>query len=64
MRLVKKTLLRHVDMSSLPGYFGFTYICRHYLDESLADHGLLADVAEEALVVPGQCLEGHKFGAA
>jgi hypothetical protein len=38
--------------------------CRLYLDKALANHGLLADVAEEALVVPGQGLEGHELGAA
>jgi hypothetical protein len=38
--------------------------CRLYLDKALANHGLLADVAEEALVVPGQGLESHKLGAA
>jgi len=34
------------------------------LDESLAHHGDLALVAEEALVVPGLGLEGHELGAA
>ena len=34
-----------------------------HLDESLAHHGVLAQMAEEALVVPGQGLEGHKLGA-
>jgi len=34
------------------------------LDEPLANHGLIADVADEALVVPGEGLEGHKLGAA
>jgi len=34
------------------------------LDEPLANHGLVADVADEALVVPGEGLEGHKLGAA
>jgi len=33
------------------------------LDEALAHHGVLADVAEEALVVPGQGLEGYKLCA-
>ena len=32
-----------------------------HLNKSLADHGVLADVAEEALVVPGLGLEGHKL---
>ena len=34
------------------------------LYESLSDHGLLADGAEEAPVVPGQLLEGHELGVA
>ena len=34
------------------------------LNESLAHHGDLALVAEEALVVPGLGLEGHELGAA
>jgi hypothetical protein len=38
--------------------------CRLYLNKTLANHGLLADVAEEALVVPGQGLKSHKLGAA
>jgi len=33
------------------------------LDEALADHGVLADVAEEALVVPGQSFKGNKLCA-
>ena len=33
------------------------------LDEALANHGVFAEVAEEALVVPGQRLKGHKLGA-
>ena len=36
----------------------------NYLDESFSNHGVLADGAEEALVVPGQGLEGHELGAA
>ena len=35
-----------------------------HLNKSLADHGVLADVAEEALVVPGQSFKRHKLGAA
>jgi len=34
-----------------------------YLDEPLANHALIADVAEEALVVPGQGLKSNKLGA-
>ena len=34
------------------------------LDEALADHGDLATGAEEALVVPGESLEGHEPGTA
>ena len=34
-----------------------------YLDEPLANHALVADVAEEALVVPGQGLKSNKLGA-
>ena len=34
------------------------------LDETLANHGDLADGAEEAAVVPGQLLEGNELGAA
>ena len=33
------------------------------LNEALADHGVLADVAEEALVVPGKRLKRNKLGA-
>ena len=33
------------------------------LDEALANHGVFAEVAEEALVVPGQRLKRHKLGA-
>ena len=35
-----------------------------YLDEALAHHRVVADVAEEALVVPGESLEGDELGAA
>ena len=35
-----------------------------YLDESLPNHGDLALVTKEALIVPSQGLEGHKFCAA
>jgi hypothetical protein len=35
-----------------------------YLNESFADHRVLADGAVEAIVMPGQRLEGHKLGAA
>ena len=34
-----------------------------HLNKSLADHGVLADVTEEALVVPGERLKRHKLGA-
>ena len=33
------------------------------LNEALADHGVLADVAEEALVVPGQRFKSNKLCA-
>jgi len=33
------------------------------LNEALADHGVLADVAEEALVVPGERFKRNKLGA-
>ncbi len=53
---------------ALPMYrrycIGSSVKCRLYLDKALANHGLLADVAEEAFVVPGQGLESHKLGAA
>ena len=39
-------------------------IVAEYLDEALAHHRVVADVAEEALVVPGQSLEGDELGAA
>ena len=35
-----------------------------YLDESLANHGDLALVTKEALIVPGQGLKSHKLCAA
>ena len=38
----------------------------HYksnLYESLANHGVFAEVAEETLVVPGQRLKRHELGA-
>jgi len=34
------------------------------LDKAFANHGLLADVAEEALIMPGQRLERDELGAA
>ena len=33
------------------------------LNEALADHGVLADVTEEALVVPGERFKRNKLGA-
>jgi hypothetical protein len=35
-----------------------------YLDKALANHRLFANVAEEALVMPGQSLKSNKLGAA
>ena len=39
------------------------YVFPSHLNESPANHGLLADGAEEALVVPGQLLKGYKLRA-
>lgn len=33
------------------------------LNESFANHGHFASSTEKAFIVPGQRLEGHKFGA-
>ena len=35
-----------------------------YLNKSFANHGVPAEMAEEAFVVPGQGLEGHELSAA
>ena len=35
-----------------------------YLNESLSNHGLLANGAEKAAVVPGQLLEGNELRVA
>ena len=35
-----------------------------HLKKAFAHHGSLADIAEEALVVPGQSLKSHKLCAA
>ena len=35
-----------------------------YLNKSFANHGVPAEMAEEAFIVPGQGLEGHELSAA
>jgi len=47
----------------VPGALWADYILS-ILDESLPNHGDLALVTKEALIVPSQGLEGHKFCAA
>ena len=42
---------------------GNKHVSSPHLNKSLADHGVLADVTEEALVVPGERLKRHKLGA-
>jgi len=61
----QKRGLRWVKLSWPVVRFEFcTPALDHYLDESFSDHRVLADCAVEAIVVPGQRLEGHKLGAA
>ena len=35
-----------------------------HLDKPFANHGVPAEMAEEAFIVPGQGLEGHELSAA
>jgi len=59
LSLLGLQLLHHL----LPGTLR-THNIRPVLYEPLPHHGLLADVTVEAVIVPGQGLEGNKLGAA
>ena len=60
--------LRLASINAAYYFFGIQVlvnIClKFYLNKSFANHGILANMAEEAFVVPSQGLEGHELSAA